>query len=81
MGLIARYLEARGLPTVTLANMRVSIGRVLPSRTLLARGPRGQTVAAPHDGQGQMRAVRAALTLADTVAAPGTLIALDGHAG
>lgn len=61
--------------------MRVSIGRVLPSRTLLARGPRGQTVAAPHDREGQLRAVRAALALAGRVQGPGALVALDGEAG
>lgn len=73
MGLIARHLEAAGIPTVTLANMRRPVMRIKPPRTLLRRGPRGRTVGEPGDRAGQLVVVRAALQLLHHVVEPGTV--------
>lgn len=74
MGLFARYLEDRGISTVTLSNLRGRSLKVKPPRTLLVPDRRGETAGPPGDRQAQERRVVAALRLLETATEPGTLI-------
>lgn len=63
MGLIARALEARGIPTVSLAVSRGQIAGTRPPRVLLTPFTRGQTVGPPGDAGTQRAVLRQALAL------------------
>lgn len=75
MGLIARALEAAGIPTVTLAVSRGQIAGTRPPRVLLTPFARGQTVGPPGDVATQRAVLRQALELLST-ASPGTVAEL-----
>lgn len=72
MGLIARALEAQGIPTVTLAVSRGQIAGTRPPRVLLTPYPRGETVGPPGDVATQRAVLRQALDLLLTTS-PGTV--------
>lgn len=69
MGLIARAIEARGIPTVVLAVRRGLIAGTRPPRVLLTPFDRGQTVGEPGDAAGQRAVLRRALALLAEAAA------------
>lgn len=73
MGLIARAIEGRGIPTVSLANLRGAMLRVKPPRALVTRFPRGQTVGPAGDAATQRRVVLAALNLLATAETAGEI--------
>lgn len=74
MGLVARVIEAAGVPTVCLANMKGAMLRVKPPRAVITRFPRGQTVGPAGDRETQRRTVAAALELLATTREPGTVV-------
>lgn len=77
MGLVARYLESRGISTVSLSNLAAASERVKPPRALLVPGPRGQTAGKPHDRAEQRRRVEAALDLLEHAQTGGVLKTLN----
>ena len=76
MGLIARELEQRGIPTVCLTSAWSITHRVNPPRAAFVDFPLGHTAGKPHDRAVQQLIVRSALELLVTVREPGTMVAL-----
>lgn len=76
MGLLQRQLEENGFYTVGLSNLPGATKRVLPPRTLIVPGPRGQTAGPPHDVGEQRRRVAAALDLISNGREPGMIVQL-----
>lgn len=73
MGLIAREIEARGIPTVSLSALRKPTLLVRPPRALFTRNPNSQIVGAPNDRDAQLAILRRALRLLEEDPVPGTL--------
>lgn len=63
VGLVQRTLEQRGVPTVSLSNLKQRSMPLNLPRVLFTRLERGQTVGEPHDAEGQRATLRAALAL------------------
>lgn len=74
MGLLARYIEESGIPTVMLANLQGRTAKIKPPRTLLVPGPRGETAGPPEDRHSQKRRVESGLRLLETVKNPGEIV-------
>jgi D-proline reductase (dithiol) PrdB len=68
--LIARGLEARGLPCVTMTALREMAEAFTPARPVFADFPLGATAGRPHDAQMQRDVLRSTLSVADAPAAP-----------
>lgn len=77
VGLIARHLEAAGVPTVTLSSARTITAAVRPPRSVFVDFPLGHTAGAPGDPRTQATIVGAALDCLETATRPGTLVDLD----
>jgi len=73
-GLVARVVEAAGIPTVTIATARDLALLVRPPRTLFVDHPMGNALGRAGDADGQRALLARALALAETAAAPGTLV-------
>jgi D-proline reductase (dithiol) PrdB len=73
VGLVARHLEAAGIPTVVVAILRAPSLRLRTPRTLLVSGARGRTAGEPGDRAGQVATVRAALALLAADVEPGAI--------
>jgi len=56
-------VEAAGIPTVALANLRTPVLRMKYPRAALVRHPRGGTVGEPGDAESQLRFLRQTLAL------------------
>lgn len=63
MGLVAREIEARGIATVCILNLREVAERVRPPRTLLVSRPFGAVLGPPGEAELQKATIRAALDL------------------
>lgn len=63
VGLVQRTLEQRGVPTVSLSNLKQRSMPLNLPRVLFTRLERGQTVGQPHDADGQRATLTAALAL------------------
>jgi hypothetical protein len=76
VSLVARHLEAQGLPTLCMASARdiISAGRV--PRALFIDYPLGHTCGKPGDGVDQLAIVRAALRALASAHQPETIIDL-----
>ena len=68
MGLIARVLEAAGIPTVSMTSAWDITAAVVPPRSLYVHHPLGHQTGAAFDLAGQKAIVRAALEAAPTLA-------------
>ena len=64
MGLIARALEARGLPTLSMSVLWEASEAVKPPRTCFLDFPLGCPAGKPHEAAQQREILRAALRLA-----------------
>ncbi|HLZ23042.1 MAG TPA: hypothetical protein VKQ30_13055 [Ktedonobacterales bacterium] len=73
MGLVARELESRGIPTVSLSALRKPTLLVRPPRALFTRNPNSQIVGAPNDRDAQLTVLRSALRLLAEATEPGML--------
>ena len=71
MSLIARHIEAAGLPTVVVGSALDIVRAVQPPRTVFVDYPLGHTVGAPDDPDGQYAIVRDVLAQFDALAGPG----------
>jgi len=76
VGLVAREIEAAGIPTVVLSNIPVLTGAVRVPRMAAIEYPIGLTLGAPEDRAGQLAVLRATLALFETIDAPGGAIDL-----
>jgi hypothetical protein len=77
VGLVARELESRGIPTVTLSALRKPTTMVRPPRALFTRTANSQIVGAPHDRAAQLTVLRQALHVLIEASEPGTLTDLS----
>ncbi|MDH4147699.1 MAG: hypothetical protein OEY23_21290 [Acidimicrobiia bacterium] len=74
MGLVARVVEAAGIPTVCVATGRDLIAQVRPPRALFVNFPMGNNFGRPGDGATQRRILLDALELVRTGDQPGMLV-------
>ncbi len=75
MSLVAAELERRGIATVTLILLRMIAEKTRPPRALAVPFPHGYALGAPGDAAVQHRVLEAALTLLETAAGPGPVLA------
>lgn len=73
MGLVAREIEAAGLPTLVLANMPDLTGAVGVARLVGIEYPHGRTLGQPGDAEGQLEVLRAAFRALDDLNTPGSV--------
>ncbi len=79
MGLIAREIEGRGIPTLSLSSAYSITRSVNPPRAVFLDFPLGHTAGKPHDRKLQDGIVEAALCAFETIDTPGTIIRLPFH--
>jgi hypothetical protein len=73
VGLIAREIEARGIPTVVVASVRRAIGLTHPPRTLMTGRANSEVIGAPGDGAAQRETLRGALSVLTSATTPGVV--------
>jgi hypothetical protein len=76
VGLVARVIEARGIPTVLVSTGRDLTLQVLPPRSVFVNFPMGNPFGRPGDVAMQRRVLLDALHLAETATRGGTLVDL-----
>jgi D-proline reductase (dithiol) PrdB len=76
VGLIARQIEAAGIPTVSLTSAWSITASANPPRAAFADLPLGHTSGAAHDRDGQRLVVGSALRAATSMTGPGTIVDL-----
>jgi hypothetical protein len=77
VGLVARVVEASGIPTVVVATGRDLIDQVRPPRALFVNFPMGNNFGAPGDAEQQRRILRRALELVHDACVPGQIVDLE----
>ncbi|MGB0619990.1 MAG: hypothetical protein ACPGVZ_11035 [Myxococcota bacterium] len=77
MGLIAREVEARGIPTVSLSSARSITASVNPPRGVHTDYPLGRTAGKPKDPASQDAILRAAVAQLAEATVPGEIRSLD----
>jgi hypothetical protein len=76
VGLVARHLEANGIPTVTFSCARDITEAVLPPRAVFLDYPLGSTCGRPNDAANQRAVLLAGLRLLETGRTPGEIVDL-----
>lgn len=76
MGLVARVVEASGIPTVTVSTGRDITALVRPPRSLFVNFPMGNSFGKAGDTAMQAKILRDALNFAVTATEPGVLVDL-----
>jgi D-proline reductase (dithiol) PrdB len=76
VGLIAREIEAAGVPTVSMTSAWDITQAVAPPRTAYVHHPLGHQTGAPGDAVGQRSIVRAALEAGIAMQRPGEIVEL-----
>ena len=76
MGLVARVVEASGIPTVIVSTGRDITALVRPPRSLFVNFPMGNSFGKARDTAMQTKILRTALDLAVTATEPGVLVDL-----
>lgn len=74
MGLIARALEARGIPALSLTSAWSITAAVKPARAVFVDFPLGHTAGRPHDAASQHAIIDTALAAFATITVPGTIV-------
>ncbi len=74
MGLVARVLEERGVPTVLVSTGRDLTQLVRPPRSLFVNAPMGNPFGRPGEVERQREILLDALRLAEADVAAGTLV-------
>lgn len=77
MGLIAREIEARGIPTLSMTSALSITRAVNPPRAAFVDFPLGHTTGRPHDPELQRQLMLRALRAFETLEAPGGIAMLD----
>jgi len=70
--LVARHIEANGIPTVLMGCAKDIVEHAAVARFLFSDFPLGNSAGKPHDAASQDQTLAAALTLLDTAAGPQT---------
>jgi len=70
---LARTFEAEGISTIMVTMMPYWAERIGTPRSLAVEFPFGHTLGPPHDVEMQMRVLRQALTVLETVRTPGEI--------
>ena len=76
MGLIAREIESRGIPTICMSSARSITAAVNPPRAVYLDYPLGHTSGKPEDPANQMAVMEDTLAAVARIEAPGTIIDL-----
>ncbi len=76
MSLVARHLEAIGLPTLCIASAYDIIAAGRPPRAVFVDYPLGHTTGKPFDAEDQLGVVRGALEAWPGIATPGEIVDL-----
>ena len=76
MGLVARVIEAAGIPTVLVSTGRDLTAQVFPPRAVFVNFPMGNPFGRPRDSAIQRAILTDALRLAETATRAGTLVDL-----
>ncbi len=76
MGLIAREIEAAGVPTLSMTSAWDITQAVAPPRTAYVHHPLGHQTGAPGDAAGQRSIVRAAPEAGTAMQRPGEIVEL-----
>jgi hypothetical protein len=76
VGLVARVLEASGIPTIALSMIPDLTSAVGAPRLAGISYPFGRPLGQPHDADGQRAVLRAMLELLPAASAPGTCVEL-----
>ena len=71
MSLVARHLEANGIPTVTFSNARDITTSACNPRLVFTNYPLGNPTGRPHDVDNQREILTAAFQLLETAGGPG----------
>ena len=79
MCLIARHLEASGIPTISLTSAYDITSAGKPPRALFVDYPLGHTCGRPFDANDQYSIVRASLSGLETIEEPGAIVDLSRH--
>jgi D-proline reductase (dithiol) PrdB len=74
VSLVARHLEANGIPTVVMGCARDIVEHCAVSRFLFSDFPLGNSAGRPHDADSQELTLELALALLDTAAEPRTTL-------
>ncbi len=77
MCLVARHLEAHGIPTLVLGSAFDIISAGAPPRAVFLDYPLGHSAGKPQDPADQDAVLRAALTAFDKLSVPGDLVTLS----
>lgn len=81
MCLVARHLEAHGIPTLCLGSALDILAAGRPPRAVFVDYPLGHTAGRPFDREDQLRLVRAAVTGFERLRSPGELLWLPQRWG
>lgn len=73
MGLIAREIEGRGIPTISMSSAYSITASVNPPRAVYLDFPLGHTAGKPHDPMLQRRILGDTLAALATIDTPGTI--------
>lgn len=79
MGLIARHLEANGIPTVVMGCARDIVEHCGVPRFVFSDFPLGNAAGPPHDPDGQASTLELALDLLETATGPRTTVQSPLH--
>jgi hypothetical protein len=77
VGLIARTIEAAGIPTVAVIGLREIAEKVRPPRTVHLKWPFGHPLGAPGNRAQQLSVIYYALRALYTIDEPGTILDPD----
>lgn len=81
VGLIARAVEAAGIPTLSMTSAWSITASVNPPRAAFVDYPLGHTTGQPHDRADQLRIVRDGLRCFEQISEPGTIVDLGADWG
>ena len=76
VGLIAREVEAAGIPTLCMTSAYDITQAVNPPRAVFVNYPLGHQTGKPDDPENQRAIVRDALSAFETISKPGTIVEL-----
>ena len=76
VGLIARHLEATGIPTIGFTSARTITASANPPRSVFVDLPLGHTTGLPDDPDGQRQLLTEGLRSAAAITEPGTIVDL-----
>ncbi len=79
VGLIAREIEAQGIPTLSLTSALSITRAVNPARAVYLDFPLGHTAGKPHQPEMQDAIIEAALRAFETMESPGSVEELPFH--